>query len=216
MPELYADGCQVDVDSDKPTTCEYGAADARTTIAVVGDSKAAQWVPAFQVLAKQNDWRIVTYTKSACQFATVETSLDGDVYQTCRDWTDNVLAELTGPDKPDVVVTAGQRDQGVVGGSDGDLELSEDAMRDALADTWTRIEDAGVKVVVLADTPQTGGDIYACVAEHPDDLTAVHLRAPARHRRQRRPGPGRGREAGRAAVRRPDRLHLPRPPSARR
>ena len=171
VPDLYADGCQVDVDSDKPTTCEYGAADARTTIAVVGDSKAAQWVPAFQVLAQQNDWRIVTYTKSACQFATVETSLDGDVYRTCRDWTDNVLAELTGPDKPDVVVTAGQRDQGVVSGSDGDLQLSEDAMRDALADTWTRIEDAGVKVVVLADTPQTGGDIYACVAEHPDDLT---------------------------------------------
>ena len=172
VPELYADGCQVDVDSAEPTTCEYGAADAKTTIAVVGDSKAAQWVPAFQVLAKQNDWRIVTYTKSACQFATVETSLDGDVYQTCRDWTDNVLGKLTGPDKPDVVVTAGQRDQGVVGGSDGDLDLSEDAMRDALADTWTRIDDAGVKVVVLADTPQTGGDIYACVAEHPDDLTA--------------------------------------------
>ena len=172
MPDLYADGCQVDVDSAEPTTCEYGAADAATTIAVVGDSKAAQWVPAFQVLAKQNDWRIVTYTKSACQFATVETSLDGEVYQTCRDWTDNVLDRLTGPDKPDVVVTAGQRDQGVVGGSDGDLELSEDAMQAALVDTWTRIEDAGVKVVVLADTPQTGGDIYACVAEHPDDLTA--------------------------------------------
>jgi peptidoglycan/LPS O-acetylase OafA/YrhL len=172
VPDLYADGCQVAVTSSEPTSCEYGSADARTTIAVVGDSKAAQWVPAFQVLARQNDWRIVTFTKSACQFATVETSLEGEVYQTCRDWTDNVLEKLTGPDKPDVVVTAGQRDQGVVGGSDGDLELSEDAMRSAMVDTWTRLEDAGVRVVVLADTPQTGSDVYACVAEHPDDLTA--------------------------------------------
>jgi peptidoglycan/LPS O-acetylase OafA/YrhL len=172
VPDLYADGCQVAVTSSEPTSCEYGSADAKTTIAVVGDSKAAQWVPAFQVLARQNDWRIVTYTKSACQFATVETSLEGEVYQTCRDWTDNVLARLTGSDKPDVVVTAGQRDQGVVGGEDGDLELSEDAMRSAMVDTWTRLEDAGVKVVVLADTPQTGSDVYACVAEHPDDLTA--------------------------------------------
>ena len=204
MPDLYADGCQVDVDSDKPTTCTYGAADAKTTIAVVGDSKAAQWVPAFQVLAKQNDWRIVTYTKSACQFATVETSLDGDVYQTCRDWTDNVLAEL---DRRRQARRRGHRRPAATrassSGSDGDLQLSEDAMRDALADTWTRIEDAGVKVVVLADTPQTGGDIYACVAEHPDDLTAVHLRAPARHRRQRRArsrGPPRSRPACRSST----------------
>src|SRR6185436_14314123 len=111
------------------------------------DSKAAQWVPAFQVLAKENDWRIETYTKSACQFATVETSLDGDVYRTCRDWTDKVLATLTGDDRPDVVVTAGQRSYGVVGGEDGDLDLSNDAMQAAMVDTWGRLEDAGVKVV---------------------------------------------------------------------
>jgi peptidoglycan/LPS O-acetylase OafA/YrhL len=172
VPGLYAEGCQVDVNSAEPVSCTYGSPTAKTTVAVVGDSKAAQWVPAFEVLARQNDWRIETWTKSACQFATIETSLDGDVYRTCRDWTDNVLEKLTGPGKPDVVVTAGQRDQGVVGGEDGDLELDGDAMRNALASTWTRLEDAGVKVVVLADTPQTGMDVYACVAEHPDDLTA--------------------------------------------
>lgn len=172
VPALYADGCQVSVDSSEPVSCSYGSDDARTTIAVVGDSKAAQWMPAFQVLAARHDWRIVTYTKSACQFATIETSLDGEVYETCRAWTDHVLDRLTGEARPDVVVTAGQRDQGVVGGEDGDLELSGDAMRAAMVDTWTRIEDAGVEVVVLADTPQTGMDVYACVAEHSDDLTA--------------------------------------------
>jgi hypothetical protein len=129
-------------------------------------------VPAFQVLAEQNDWRIETYTKSACQFATVETSLEGEIYQTCRDWTDKVLAQLTGDDRPDVVVTAGQRSEGVVGGEDGDLELSGDAMEQAMVDTWSQLEDAGVQVVVLADTPQTFTEVYACVADHPDDLTA--------------------------------------------
>jgi len=172
VPGLYAEGCQVEVTSAEPVSCDYGSPDAATTIAVVGDSKAAQWVPAFEVLAREHDWRVVTYTKSACQFATVETSLDGAVYQTCRDWTDSVLEELTGPDRPDVVVTAGQRSEGVVGGEDGDLDLSEDAMVDALVDTWTRLEDAGVKVVSLADTPQTFTEVYACVADHPDDLGA--------------------------------------------
>lgn len=172
VPDLYAEGCQVDVNSSEPVSCTYGPDDAHLTVAVVGDSKAAQWVPAFQVLAEQNDWRVETFTKSACQFATVETSLDGEVYQTCRDWTDKVLDRLTGAERPDVVVTAGQRSHGVVGGDDGDLELSGDAMQQAMVDTWSQLEDAGVQVVVLADTPQTFSDVYACVADHPDDLTA--------------------------------------------
>jgi len=171
VPDLYAQGCQQSVDSSDPVSCTYGPADARTTIAVVGDSKAAQWVPAFQILAEQHDWRIETYTKSACPFATIETSLDGDVYTTCREWTDNVLERLTGPERPDVVVTAGQRSEGVVGGEDGDLDLSRDAMQSALVDTWGQLADAGVKVVSLADTPQTFTEVYACVSEHPDDLT---------------------------------------------
>ncbi|GAA4690772.1 acyltransferase family protein [Nocardioides conyzicola] len=172
VPDLYAQGCQAAVESAEPVSCSYGDKAADTTIAVVGDSKAAQWVPAFQLLAKQHDWHVVTYTKSACPFVTIETSMNGDVYQTCREWTDNVMAKLTGPGHPDVVVTVGQRSEGVVGGSDGDLELSGDAMQQALVDTWGELDRAGVKVISLADTPQTFMDVYACVDEHSDDLTA--------------------------------------------
>jgi peptidoglycan/LPS O-acetylase OafA/YrhL len=168
VPDLYASGCQVAVEDTQPTSCTYGQEDAHLTIAIVGDSKAAQWVPAFQLLAAQKDWRIETYTKSACQFATVTTSLDGQPYDTCRTWVDNVLAELTGPDRPDVVVTAGQRDSGF----DSEGELSHDAMQSALVSTWGQLRAAGVKVVSLSDTPQTGMEVYACVSEHPSDLTA--------------------------------------------
>ncbi|WP_162262603.1 acyltransferase family protein [Nocardioides sp. Soil796] len=168
VPDLYAEGCQVDSDVAEVATCEYGAADAKTTIAIVGDSKAAQWVPAFQVLAKTHDWRIVTYTKSACQFSTATSVLDGEPYDTCREWGGDVLDRLTGDEKPDVVVTAGQRDSALTG--DGD-DMSEDTMQAGLEDAWTQLRDAGIEVVVLADTPQTGSDVYACVSEHQDDLT---------------------------------------------
>jgi hypothetical protein len=137
---------------------------------VVGDSKAAQWVPAFELLVKRHDWHVITYNKSACQFVDTDTPLDGGVYTTCREWTRNVIAKLTGPDKPDVVVTAGQQDDAVTGvAADGSLEESHSVMQSALAKTWGEVEQAGVKVVVLADTPQTGRDIYPCVAERPKD-----------------------------------------------
>jgi len=167
VPDLYASGCQVGVESSTPVTCSYGPADARTTIAVVGDSKAAQWVPALQVLAEAHGWRVTTYTKSACQFSLATSSLDGEPYDTCREFADNVIQKLTGPDQPDLVITAGQRGEGY----DDSGELSESVMRTGLADAWGELKDAGIKVAVLSDTPQTGSEIYACVSEHPDALT---------------------------------------------
>jgi len=176
VPALYNSGCQADVPTVKPPVCRYGSANARTTIAVVGDSKAAQWVPAFQVLAKKHDWQILTYTKSACAFATITTTISGKMvgqpsktsvpYQTCRDWTDNVIQELTTKVKPDFVVTASERGSGIIGTKDGKPQTSKPAFVDALANTWTTLEKAGIKVISLADTPQTGMQVYSCVSEH--------------------------------------------------
>ncbi|RYP87782.1 acyltransferase [Nocardioides guangzhouensis] len=171
VPGLYADGCQVSTTSSDPVSCSYGPKDAGTTIAVVGDSKAAQWVPALEILAREHDWRVVTYTKSACQFSAAEISLDGAPYASCTAWGRNVLDRLTTKDRPDLVLTAGQRDSGIVGESDGELDLSEDAMVTGLGDMWRRLTDSGSKVLVLADTPQTFQQVYACVSEHPDELT---------------------------------------------
>jgi peptidoglycan/LPS O-acetylase OafA/YrhL len=170
IPGLYGAGCQQSPDSAEPVSCSYGKKDAGTTIAVVGDSKAAQWVPAFEQLVKKHDWHVITYNKSACQFVDADTPLDDELYATCREWTHNVLAKLTGPDKPDIVVTAGQQNDAVTGvGEDGALTESHELMQTALAKTWQQVQDAGVKVIVLADTPQTGRDIYPCVAERPKD-----------------------------------------------
>jgi hypothetical protein len=169
VPALYASGCQAEVAVTKPPVCRYGSRTAKTTIAVVGDSKVAQWVPAFQILAKKNDWQILTYTKSACAFATITTSLAGKPYPECRVWTDNVIKALTTSTKPDFVVTTNQNQSGIVGKTDGKLKLSKPAMLDALVHTWTTLENAGIKVISLADTPQTGMQVYSCVSEHEKD-----------------------------------------------
>lgn len=169
VPALYEAGCQANVPVTEPPVCRYGSADAQTTVAVVGDSKAAQWVPAFQVLAKKHDWQIITYTKSACAFATITTSLRGEPYEACREWTDNVIDELTTKTKPDYVVTVGQNVSGIVGTKDGKLQLSKPAMIDALADTWNTLSRAGIAVISLSDSLQTGMQVYTCVSEHETD-----------------------------------------------
>jgi peptidoglycan/LPS O-acetylase OafA/YrhL len=170
VPDLYADGCQQDGASAEPVSCSYGSDDAGTTIALVGDSKAAQWAPALQILAQQNDWRLVTYTKSRCSFTTAEITIDGEIYESCSDWNDNVLAELTGANRPDYVVTSGGRSAAVVGGGSS-AQDAVGAMVAGLQESWDVLISSGVNVIVIADTPDTGFNVYECVSENPDRLT---------------------------------------------
>jgi peptidoglycan/LPS O-acetylase OafA/YrhL len=167
VPDIYHDGCQQSQASSKPVSCVYGRKDAPTTVALVGDSKAAQWLPALQILAQAKDWRIVTYSKSACAFSTASTSLDGRPYESCSEWNAKVLDRLTGPDRPDFVITSQVRPKAL----DGGANTSVDAMVAGLRAAWGRLTAAGVDVFVLRDTPQTGMQVYACVAENSDRLT---------------------------------------------
>ena len=97
--DVYADGCHQSATEVAAEKCVYGNVDAGFTVAVVGDSHAAQWVPSIQTIGGEDNWRVETYTKSSCPLADV-TVADGDasvVYDTCVTWNQAVLAELTGP-----------------------------------------------------------------------------------------------------------------------
>jgi peptidoglycan/LPS O-acetylase OafA/YrhL len=169
VPDLYAEGCQQDGASAEPVSCSYGDDDAETTVALVGDSKAAQWAPALQVLADQNDWRVTTYTKSRCSFTSVPITVDGEVYDSCTEWNANVISVLTGPDRPDYVVTSGGRSTAL---PDEDA-ADQDGLAPMVAgmrESWDALLDSGVEVVVLEDTPATGMNVYECVSEHPQNL----------------------------------------------
>jgi hypothetical protein len=170
VPDLYKEGCQQGVASSEVVSCAYGPDHYMTTIAVVGDSKAAQWLPALEVLAERNRWRVVTYTKSRCPFATAMITIDGDNYTSCRQWTDNVLAVLA-DDPPDYVITSQGSRSARPDGAIQAVSGSAEAMADGLRDTWNKLIGLGIQVIVLADTPQTGMNVYECVAENPDQLS---------------------------------------------
>ena len=51
--------------------CEFGDLDSDTTVALVGDSKAAQWFTPVERIADKAGWRLVVIAKNGCQFADV-------------------------------------------------------------------------------------------------------------------------------------------------
>ncbi len=168
VPRLYADGCQTRVSEDEVRPCTGGDRDGTVSVAVVGDSKVAQWVPAIDRIARAHGWRVTVYTKSACPFVDAEVDLDGAPNRSCRRWGLEVLDRLTGADRPDVVITSTVYSQALDAGG----HPTPTAYRRALAATWDRLRAGGTRVVAISDTPSPShevGVVYECVAEHRDD-----------------------------------------------
>jgi peptidoglycan/LPS O-acetylase OafA/YrhL len=160
-PPVYDDGCHRDQTQTDALPCTYGNAASGFTVALVGDSHAAHWVNALQYVAAERDWKLQSYTKSACPFLVGTVRGDqGQPYTSCVKWNENVRALLTGPNKPDLVVLSNSDYTVLSGGS----------MGEAMAPAWRALTDAGVPVIVLTDTPSSKLVVPECVAAHRDSL----------------------------------------------
>lgn len=173
VPVLYADDCHTPQDEVEPRRCAYGDLDGPRVV-LAGDSHAAQWLPALRAVAEDRGWRLEVRTKSACPFADLPVTLpDGADYPQCAQWNERLLAELTGPDRPDLLVTTNQLAYQVPGLGDADPDAaratSRQALREGLRRTWQQVTAAGVPVVVLVDTPRPGFDVPECVVENRED-----------------------------------------------
>ena len=166
-PVAYRDGCQQNTSSTEPLSCTYGDVQGDRTVALVGDSKALQWLPALDTWAKSRGYRLVTYVKSSCPLSDVDVDLGGAEYPSCRDWSARVTQRLIDL-RPGLVVTSQVR-QGASARL-GDADATRALMVAGLRRTWQTLLDAGMPMAVIADTPQTGVNVYACVAERPDRL----------------------------------------------
>ena len=164
-PEADVDRCQVPVDATAPVACTFGDPQGATTVALVGDSKAMQWLPALEEAAATRGWRIVTYGKSSCAFSDAPAAQAGAAYPECDAWNAAVLDALRA-DPPDVVVTSGVAASAWTG--DG---TAREPLVEGYASRWTALADAGVPVVVVGDSPVSPDDLDVCAARHPTELT---------------------------------------------
>jgi hypothetical protein len=169
LPRSYADGCHLDFPTVDPPDCAYGDTASGTTVVLVGDSHAAQWLPTLEVLAVERGWRLVSLTKSACPMVDVpvwNASLKRE-YRECDAWREHVFERLA-QESPLITFVA----------SADMYELADEAGRRPAGDTpeWadgltrmleTARRDSG-RVVLMADTPRVGYDPLECLATQAD------------------------------------------------
>lgn len=164
VPELYADDCQQDQNSSEVLACDYGDINAHRLIAVVGDSKANQWLPALDSIATSSGYKVTVMTKSACSFSDAPAEVSGNAYPSCDDWNKNVdraLEEL----RPEIIITSMVNAYAHVPGSKDD---ASSAMARGLTTKLERVSRLSGHTVVVGDTPHPPRPEYQCVAEHAD------------------------------------------------
>ncbi|GAA4849175.1 acyltransferase family protein [Luteimicrobium xylanilyticum] len=153
--------CKAPASSSKTPRCVFGDPDATTTVALVGDSHMEQYVPAFEVLARQHRWRVTTYLHSSCPFSLAERTSDRDRGGPCLRANAATLAEVGSDPSIDVVVTSGR--SAVPWVEDGS---APDPVR-GLVDVWRELAKKA-PVVAIRDNPLSmpGDATQACVADH--------------------------------------------------
>lgn len=160
-PSIYNNGCILDVGRNDLKPCAYGNLQSSKIVALFGDSHAAQWFPALEKIATDNNWRLEIFTKKGCPTADIPV-FDQTRNRECAPWRAHVAARLA-EIKPHLIVISAYRYKaaGASLGRDPDQVWSEGLER-----TMTVIRPLADRVLVLGDTPTPLNDVPSCVASH--------------------------------------------------
>jgi hypothetical protein len=147
IPVIYNNGCHLDDVSTAVQDCAYGDTSSPVTIALLGDSHAAQWFPALQALAEKDHVRLEVYTKSSCPWVDITVTNQSVPYTECDTWRTAVLAHLE-VSKPRYVVMSSRAmtQQQVTAGA-------TEAVWAAGAKKTIGELPASSKAIVISDTP---------------------------------------------------------------
>jgi len=184
LPMVYGLGCHVPFNSAEPKRCEFGHSDAEITIAIVGDSHAAQWVPALREIARERDIKLISYTKSACNISLNNRARQGARYEYCNRWRQGVFDALL-ETRPALTVLSQVRTYAASKLSNPESNNSEsnnpksnnhspgksmtrvEGLAEGLIATMSFFEDAGLPAMLLSDTPQLKTNVPVCLSRFP-------------------------------------------------
>jgi peptidoglycan/LPS O-acetylase OafA/YrhL len=163
-------GCFLSAKQTDQPDCLFGDVNASRRIVLIGDSHAALWFDPLDAAAKELGWRLNAWTKASCPMADVSSSRtkNNTPNHACFAWRKDIMARLTGPDRPDVVVIASRIDY------TGRIYDPHTGVFPAKAEAdklWGRgfrtlvgrLVDAGVKVVVIRDVPRAYEHVQQCI-----------------------------------------------------
>ncbi|MGO4649107.1 acyltransferase family protein [Nocardia sp. 2YAB30] len=172
--EVFVNGCVRSWHDVGGAECASGDTGSATTVALVGDSHAAMWTPAFEQVAVPRHWRLETMAKVTCPLLDLPITSPylGREYTECDEWRGQILARLR-DERPRLIVVSMSRRYG----GDFGFVSYDQAWIDSLHRLVAQMRAFGSAVLVLGGIPDPHSTVPACLSEHIDDASAC---APAR------------------------------------
>ncbi len=172
IKEIFLGGCMRNTFEVGQPECATGDTASSTTVALIGDSNAAMWNPAFQEVAVQRHWRLETLAKAACPMLDLPTfnMAANREYSECDQWRGQITARLQA-EHPRLVVLSVMRRYGAGEMRTGLTSYSQ-AWIDGLNRLVTKLRGTGAQVLVLGPIPDPQSIVPNCLADHLSDATA--------------------------------------------
>jgi peptidoglycan/LPS O-acetylase OafA/YrhL len=167
---LRGDGCLAFESVTVPRDCVYGVRNGAFTVALVGDSHAAQWFGALERLAKHEGWRVVTFVKVACPFIDMRV---GNValkreYRECAAFNEATIARLDAL-KPDLTLVSMSRL------AIHPLRAADDTVAAKGAAVGRMVARLPGRTMLIVDTPYAKIDVPGCLSAHQSDIDACAI-----------------------------------------
>jgi hypothetical protein len=178
FPAPWGNGCLLEWTPIEQPPCTAGDPTSATTIALFGDSHAAQWFPALDEIAEQRNWRLRTVTKVVCPPLPLPLNLPylDRAYTECDQWRDAAVERLRA-ERPTLVILDMRRFYDLTSWG---VQTYDDRWLRALGRMVRTLRAAGSSVLVLGPLPEPGADVPTCVTANPTSLASCNpLRADA-------------------------------------
>ncbi len=172
---IFLGGCMRNTFEVGQPECATGDTASPTTVALIGDSNAAMWSPAFQEIAAQRHWRLETMAKAACpmlDLPTINMTADRE-YTECDQWRGQITARLQA-EHPRLVVLSVTRRYGL-GKMRMGLKSYDPAWIDGVKRLVKTLRGTGAQVLVLGPIPDPLSIVPDCLADHLDNASACSV-----------------------------------------
>jgi hypothetical protein len=143
--------------------CEFGDPRAARTLVLFGDSHAMQWINTMRKAADEEGWHLVTLVKPGCAASDINPhDLDGPS-DSCKLWRAQAIEKIVDL-APFAVVMASYNGATVRGDMLTPNLMPVDEVRTGTRSTLLQLRAAGLRVVVLRDSPLPPFNVPACIS----------------------------------------------------
>ena len=147
--------------------CTIGDTKSNKTMVLIGDSHSYHWVGAINKIAKNNNYKLVIYTKSGCPMQNIthyDNSLKRD-YTECYSWRDEAMLQIE-KIKPDIIINSGV--------------IYLNSTPTAYTDYINKLKSISGQVITILDTPRPMDNVQIpeCLSKNSTDIQKCSLTLP--------------------------------------